>query len=98
MVTFLLAHAAFQWRPSRHLPEPDLAPAGRRRDLPALLPATAAIPALRALAWLALVCLATAVTEYPASRREGERLRRVLVEGREGTCAAGRHGPGRSVG
>ncbi|MEU7979868.1 low temperature requirement protein A [Micromonospora sp. NPDC049081] len=97
VVTFLLAHAAFQWRLSRtcrNLIWPRLVAAA---TLLALLPATAGIPALRALAWLALACLATAVTEFLVSRRERQRLRRALIEEREGTCAATQHGPGRSV-
>ncbi|MEV4728125.1 hypothetical protein [Micromonospora humida] len=94
MVTFLLAHATFQWRLSRtcrNLIWPRLVAAA---TLLALLPATAGIPALRALAWLALVCLATAVTEYLVSRSERRRLRRALVDEHEASCP---HGPGRAV-
>ncbi|MGW4499109.1 low temperature requirement protein A [Micromonospora sp. NPDC004336] len=78
---FLVAHAAFQWRLSpavaRNVGWPRLIGAA---CVLALLPVTARISALRALAWLAAICLVTAITEFVVSGRHRRQLRQALHE------------------
>ncbi|MER5332777.1 low temperature requirement protein A [Micromonospora sp. NPDC002717] len=85
---FLLAHAAFHGRLGHGILIviwPRLAAAAL---LLALLPVTAWLPALQALACLAGVCLVTAVTEFLISRRHRWRLRQTLFEEAEGEPTA----------
>ncbi|SIN44252.1 low temperature requirement protein A [Micromonospora cremea] len=77
---FLLAHAAFQWRLSPRIGTiiwPRLTAAA---VLLATIPVTTRISALRALMWLAVVCLVTAVTEFIVSRPQRRLLRSTLLE------------------
>ncbi|MEV0328324.1 low temperature requirement protein A [Micromonospora echinospora] len=95
---FLVAHAAFQWRLSptvaRSVVWPRLTGAA---IVLALLPVTAEISALRSLAWLAVVCLFTSVTEVVVSRGHRRRLRRALADEAEATTpGTGEPGPGLS--
>jgi thiol:disulfide interchange protein len=77
---FLLAHAAFHWRLSPRIGTiiwPRLIAAA---VLLSAIPVTTRISALRALMWLAVVCLVTAVAEFVVSRPQRRRLRRKLAE------------------
>ncbi|GAA2717670.1 low temperature requirement protein A [Micromonospora olivasterospora] len=85
---FLLAHAGFHGRLGHGLLIviwPRLAAAAL---LLGLLPVTAWLPALQALACLAGVCLVTAGTEFFISRRHRWRLRQTLFEEAEGEPTA----------
>lgn len=82
---FLLAHAAFHWRLSPRIGTiiwPRLIAAA---VLLAAIPVTTRISALRALMWLAVVCLVTAVAEFVVGRPQRQRLRRKFTEEAEAT-------------
>ncbi|WBB69937.1 low temperature requirement protein A [Micromonospora sp. WMMD812] len=84
---FLVAHAAFQWRLSRlvrALVWPRLVAAA---VLLAMLPVTGRISATRALLWLTVICVVTAVVEFVVSRGQRRRLRQALADEAEGTCS-----------